>query len=108
MSASSGFQQITCQLLAVTLVALMVASLRCTGQDLPTVFTYVYLLVQVINSFLHRFTGMPMEKIEKESDRDNFLSPVVAKDFGLIDSVIGGGLTAETRQKLHAGVALAA
>eukprot|EP00891_Asterochloris_glomerata_P003351 jgi/Astpho2/3351/gw1.00054.88.1_t len=44
--------------------------------------------LKVINSFLHRFTGMPMEKIEKESDRDNFLSPVVAKDFGLIDSVI--------------------
>ena len=70
--------------------------------------TYVTLVPQVINSFLHNYTGMPMEKIEKESDRDNFLSPVTAKEFGLIDSVIGGGLTAETRQKLHAGVALAA
>jgi ATP-dependent Clp protease protease subunit len=33
-------------------------------------------------------TGQPFAKIEKDTDRDYFLSAADAKDYGLIDRVI--------------------
>jgi len=33
-------------------------------------------------------TGQPFEKIEKDTDRDYFLSAAEAKQYGLIDRVI--------------------
>ncbi|TNF02408.1 MAG: ATP-dependent Clp protease proteolytic subunit [Deltaproteobacteria bacterium] len=36
----------------------------------------------------HSSVGMTLEKIEKETDRDNYLSPTQAIELGLIDAVI--------------------
>lgn len=36
-------------------------------------------------------TGQPLEKIEKDMDRDYFMSPHEAKEYGLIDRVIEAG-----------------
>jgi len=36
----------------------------------------------------HSSVGMTMERIEKETDRDNYLSPSNARELGLIDSII--------------------
>lgn len=36
-------------------------------------------------------TGQPVEKIERDTDRDNFLSAEEAKEYGLIDRVIESG-----------------
>ena len=33
-------------------------------------------------------TGKDLEVIERSMDRDNFLDPVAAKEFGLIDEVV--------------------
>ncbi|MCL6592671.1 MAG: ATP-dependent Clp protease proteolytic subunit, partial [Alicyclobacillus sp.] len=33
-------------------------------------------------------TGQPLEKVERDTDRDNFLSAEEAKAYGLIDEVI--------------------
>ncbi|MBQ8577764.1 MAG: ATP-dependent Clp protease proteolytic subunit, partial [Clostridia bacterium] len=32
-------------------------------------------------------TGKPLSEIERDTDRDNFLSAAQAKDYGLIDAV---------------------
>jgi ATP-dependent Clp protease protease subunit len=40
-----------------------------------------------INSLLVEHTGQPLEKIEQDTDRDFFMSPEEAKDYGLIDKV---------------------
>ena len=34
-------------------------------------------------------TGQPVERIEKDTDRDNFLSAEDAKAFGIVDKVLG-------------------
>jgi ATP-dependent Clp protease, protease subunit len=34
------------------------------------------------------FTGQSLEKVQEETDRDNFMSPQQAMDLGLIDGVI--------------------
>ncbi len=41
-----------------------------------------------LNSILAERTGQPLERIAKDTDRDNFLSAQEAKDYGLIDAVI--------------------
>lgn len=41
-----------------------------------------------LNELLSKHTGQPIERIEKETDRDNFLSAQEAVDFGLVDSVL--------------------
>ncbi|MFA5004931.1 MAG: ATP-dependent Clp endopeptidase proteolytic subunit ClpP [Candidatus Omnitrophota bacterium] len=41
-----------------------------------------------INEILVHHTGRPMDKIQKDTDRDYFLSAQEARDYGLIDEVI--------------------
>ncbi|MBI2825556.1 MAG: ATP-dependent Clp protease proteolytic subunit [Planctomycetia bacterium] len=41
-----------------------------------------------INSILLKHTGHPLEKIEKDTDRDRFMSSEEALEYGLIDRVI--------------------
>ena len=41
-----------------------------------------------INEILAFHTGQPMERIEKETDRDKYYTPIEAKEFGLVDEVL--------------------
>ena len=41
-----------------------------------------------INELLSIHTGQPLEKIQKDTDRDYFMSAQEAKEYGLIDEVI--------------------
>ena len=43
---------------------------------------------QRLNEILMRFTGQPVERIEEVTERDYFLSPEEALEFGLIDTVL--------------------
>ncbi|MEE6075632.1 ATP-dependent Clp endopeptidase proteolytic subunit ClpP [Avibacterium paragallinarum] len=43
---------------------------------------------QTLNEKLAFHTGQPLEKIEKDTDRDNFMSAEEAKLYGLIDEVL--------------------
>lgn len=43
---------------------------------------------QTLNERMAEFTGQPLEKIEKDTDRDNFMSADEAQDYGLIDAVV--------------------
>jgi ATP-dependent Clp protease protease subunit len=35
-----------------------------------------------------KHTGQPLERIEKDTDRDFFMSPEEAKSYGIIDEVL--------------------
>lgn len=41
-----------------------------------------------LNNILSERTGQPIDKIERDTDRDNFLTADEAKDYGLIDDVM--------------------
>lgn len=45
-------------------------------------------LKERLNRILIKHTGHPLEKIEKDTDRDRFMSAEEALDYGLIDHVI--------------------
>ncbi|RZC34796.1 ATP-dependent Clp protease proteolytic subunit, mitochondrial, partial [Asbolus verrucosus] len=41
-----------------------------------------------INSLYVKHTGLPLEKIEQSIERDMFMSPVEAQNFGIIDKIL--------------------
>ncbi|WP_294949510.1 ATP-dependent Clp endopeptidase proteolytic subunit ClpP [Sulfurivirga sp.] len=43
---------------------------------------------ETLNRELAKNTGQPLEQIEKDTDRDNFMSAEEARDYGLIDQVL--------------------
>ena len=45
-------------------------------------------LKQKINLILAKHTGQPVEKIEKDTDRDFFMSAEEAKEYGVVDKIL--------------------
>ncbi len=45
-------------------------------------------LKKMLNEYLAKHTGQPIEKIETDTERDYFMSAEEAKEYGLIDKVI--------------------
>jgi len=43
-----------------------------------------------LNRILSFHTGQPVQKVDEDTDRDRYMSPIEAKAYGLIDDVIGG------------------
>ena len=43
---------------------------------------------KVLNEILSKHSGHPLEQIEKDSDRDYFMTAEEAKEYGIVDSVI--------------------
>jgi ATP-dependent Clp protease protease subunit len=43
---------------------------------------------RTMNEMLAKHTGQPLERIEKDTDRDNFMSAKEAMEYGLVDQVL--------------------
>jgi ATP-dependent Clp protease protease subunit len=41
-----------------------------------------------MNELMSKHTGQPVERIERDTDRDRFMSATEAKDYGMIDTII--------------------
>ena len=44
--------------------------------------------MQRLNEILAKHTGQTVERIERDSDRDNFMDAATAVEYGLIDTVL--------------------
>lgn len=49
----------------------------------------IMFIKRTLNQILVEHTGQVLERIERDTDRDNFMTPEQARDYGLIDQVIG-------------------
>jgi ATP-dependent Clp protease, protease subunit len=47
-------------------------------------------LKEILNEILAHHTGQNVKKIERDTDRDNFMSAAQAVEYGLLDEVIAG------------------
>jgi ATP-dependent Clp protease protease subunit len=45
-------------------------------------------LKQTLNAILSKHTGKPVEQVERDCDRDNFMSSEEARAYGLVDQVV--------------------
>ena len=48
-------------------------------------------LQKVLRNIIQEQTGQPMERIERDTDRDFWMDPAGAKDYGLIDMILERG-----------------
>jgi ATP-dependent Clp protease protease subunit len=49
---------------------------------------YMLKLKQRINGIIAKHSGHSLEEVERDTDRDNFMSPEEAKAYGLVDEVV--------------------
>ena len=61
-----------------------------TGQatDIEIHAKWILKIKERLNKILSERTGQPIEKIQEDTERDNFMSAQEAKEYGLIDEVI--------------------
>jgi len=61
-----------------------------TAADIEIAAREILHIRERLNEILSEHTGQPVEKIRLDADRDHFMSPFEARDYGLIDRVLEG------------------
>jgi ATP-dependent Clp protease, protease subunit len=67
---------------------LIAGSLPGTATDLEIHAKELIRTKRRMNEILYKHTGRTLDKLEVETDRDNFMSPAEAQEYGLIDRVL--------------------
>ena len=57
-------------------------------KDVEIITKELLRIKDTINSILSKHTGQPMERIEKDTDRDFFMTAYEALEYGIVDKVI--------------------
>src|SRR5580692_640440 len=58
------------------------------ASDVEIRVKYMLKLKTRLNSILAKHTGKPVEQVERDCDRDNFMSAEEAKAYGIVDQVV--------------------
>ncbi len=61
---------------------------RGTAADIEIQAQEILYARERLNEIMAEHTGQSVEQIEKDVDRDRFMSPVEAREYGLIDNVV--------------------
>lgn len=75
------------------------ASQRSKISDLEIDLREGIRLKKLLNQILAKNTGQPLSKVEKDMDRDYWMSAEESKKYGLVDKVIDSRKVAQTIQK---------
>ena len=71
-----------------------------TAADIEVQAKEILYLRSKMNELMSKHTGRPVEQIERDFDRDRFMSAEEAKAYGIIDNIVShrGELVEETKQ----------
>jgi ATP-dependent Clp protease protease subunit len=72
------------------------------ASDVEIRVKYMLKLKQRLNAILSNHTGKPVEQVERDCDRDNFMSADEAKAYGIVDHVV------QSRKEIPGGLEKAA
>ena len=61
---------------------------RGTATDIEIHAEEILKTKRTLNEVISRHTGKPVESVEQDTDRDKFMDPYQAKDYGLVDEVV--------------------
>ena len=73
-----------------------------TASDVERTVEFMFNLKKRLNGILSHHTGKSVEDVERDSDRDNYMTAAEAKEYGLVDKVL------ESRKELPDAVKEAA
>jgi len=58
------------------------------ASDVERQVEFMYKLKRRLNGILSKHTGKPVEQVEKDADRDYYMTAEEAKEYGLVDEVV--------------------
>ena len=61
---------------------------RGTATDIEIHAEEILKTKHTLNEVISRHTGKPIESVERDTDRDKFMDPYQARDYGLVDEVV--------------------
>jgi ATP-dependent Clp protease protease subunit len=61
---------------------------RGTATDIEIHAEEILKTKRTLNEVISRHTGQPIEAVERDTDRDKFMDPHQARDYGLVDEVV--------------------
>ncbi len=61
---------------------------RAQASDIEIHANHIIHIKDKMNTLLSEMTGQPIDIIRKDTDRDNFMTPTQALEYGLIDKII--------------------
>ncbi len=61
---------------------------RGTATDIEIHAEEILKTKRTLNEVISRHTGKPIEAVERDTDRDKFMDPYQAKEYGLVDEVV--------------------
>ena len=59
-----------------------------TATDIQIQAEQILRIKKTMNELLAKNTGKPLKTIEKDTDRDHFMTAEEARDYGLIDEIV--------------------
>jgi ATP-dependent Clp protease protease subunit len=59
-----------------------------TASDVERTVEFMYSLKRRLNAILAKHTGKTIEEIDRDSDRDNYMTAEQAAAYGLVDRVL--------------------
>lgn len=61
---------------------------RGTASDVERTVEFLYRLNRRVKGIIAHHTGQPIERVNVDCDRDNYLTALQAKEYGLVDEVV--------------------
>ena len=75
------------------------AGFQGTAADIYVQAEEIFRIKKIINEVLSRHTNQPLERLEKDTDRDYWMSGEQAKEYGIVDEVLLKGRPMEAAKK---------
>lgn len=75
-----------------------------SASDIEIQAKEILYLREKLNSLMAKHTGQPIEQIEKDTDRDRWMSAEDAKAYGLVDNIVANRTEVAEVAKVAAGV----
>lgn len=76
-----------------------VGSAQGQAADIVIAAREIMRLQDLLRDILVKHTGQPMDKIVHDIDRDFYLNPVQAMEYGLVDEILGKPINKETKKR---------
>ena len=73
---------------AEVMIHQVLGGIRGQATDIQIRTEHLLRTKKTMNRLLAEWTGQPLERVEKDTDRDNFLTAREAKDYGLVDNIL--------------------
>ncbi len=70
-----------------------------TAADIDIAAKEILYIREKLNGILAKHTGQPLERVAEDVDRDRFLSPHEAMEYGIIDHVLEGPVPTQGRPR---------